>query len=292
MREERRAESRRGIPLRAVAPNAVTALALCSGLTGIRFAISSDWGASLACIGVAALLDGLDGRIARLLRAQTRFGAELDSLSDVIAFGVSPAVILHLWVLKDWPRFGWLFALAFAVCMALRLARFNARIDAEDQPHKSAGFLTGVPAPAGAGLMLLPVLLWLASDQQWDWLRDYRLAAPWAAFAAFMLISSVATWSLGSLRVRRSVRLEAIAFVALLGGALFTAPWETLSAIVLVYLALTPFSMMSYARVKRQRRLALAARPPALPAEPAAPAEAAAEPPARRRRPPPNGPSA
>jgi len=296
MRQERRTRPRRGIPLRAVTPNAVTALALCSGLTGIRFAISGDWGAALACIGVAAVLDGLDGRIARLLRAQTRFGAELDSLSDVIAFGVSPAVILHLWVLKDWPRFGWLFALAFAVCMALRLARFNAGIDAEEQPHKSAGFLTGVPAPAGAGLMLLPILLWLASDGQWDWLRDYRLAAPWAAFSAFMLISSVATWSLGSLRLRRSVRLGAIALVALLGGALSTAPWETLSAIVLVYLAMTPLSMMSYARIKRQRRLAVAARP----AGPEPPESAASEgpaagqgspAPARRRRPPPNAPS-
>ncbi|HVQ08775.1 MAG TPA: phosphatidylcholine/phosphatidylserine synthase [Allosphingosinicella sp.] len=291
MREERRREPRRGIPLRAVAPNAVTALALCSGLSGIRFAISGEWGAALACIGVAAVLDGLDGRIARLLRAQTRFGAELDSLSDVIAFGVSPAVILHLWVLKEWPRLGWLFALAFAVCMALRLARFNARIDAEEQPHKSAGFLTGVPAPAGAGLMLLPILLWLASDQQWTWLRDYRLVAPWAAFSAFMLISSVATWSLGSLRLRRSVRLEAIALVALVGGALFTAPWETLSVIVLVYLALIPLSMLSYARIKRQRRHASAApSPPAL-----SPAEPAAAPAARRagrRRPPPNAPSA
>jgi CDP-diacylglycerol--serine O-phosphatidyltransferase len=290
MRKDRRAEPRRGIPLRAVAPNAITALALCSGLTGIRFAISGDWGAALAFIGVAAVLDGMDGRIARMLRAQTRFGAELDSLSDVIAFGVSPAIILHLWVLQSWPRLGWLFALAFAVCMALRLARFNARIDAEDQPHKSAGFLTGVPAPAGAGLMLLPILIWLASDQQWTWLRDYRLAAPWAAFSAFMVISSVATWSLGSLRLRRSVRLEAIALVALLGGALFTAPWETLSAIVLLYLALIPFSMASYARVKRRPPAATAAPTPAPAASPAPPAPTAR--PARWRPPPPNGPSA
>jgi CDP-diacylglycerol--serine O-phosphatidyltransferase len=286
MREERRAAPRRGIPLRAVVPNAVTALALCSGLTGIRFAISGDWGQSIAFVGVAAVLDGMDGRIARSLRAQTRFGAELDSLSDVIAFGVSPAIILHLWVLRTMPRFGWLFAMAYAVCMALRLARFNARIDAEDQPHKSAGFLTGVTAPAGAGLMLLPILLWLASEGQWNWLRDYRLAAPWAAFSAFMVISSIATWSLSSLRLRRSVRLEAIVFIALLGGALFIAPWHTLSLIVIVYLALTPFSIASYARVRRQRA-GLAHN-----AEPASPAlPLADERPARRRRSPPNGPS-
>ena len=268
---------RRGIPLRAVIPNAITALALCSGLTAVRFAISADWGAALACIGAAALLDGMDGRIARALRGQTRFGAELDSLSDVIAFGVSPAIIVHLWVLQALPRFGWLFALAFAVCMALRLARFNARIDAEEQPHKSAGFLTGVPAPAGAGVMLLPILLWLASEGEWAWLREYRLVAPWSAFAAFMVISSIATWSLGSLRLRRSVRLEAIVFIALLGGALFIAPWHTLSLVVIVYLGLTPFSMASYARIRRQRAEAAAAPSPAATPTPA-------EPPARRRR--------
>src|SRR3954471_15751050 len=181
-----RSSDRRGIPLRAVVPNAVTALALCSGLTGIRFAISGQWGAAVAAIMVAAVLDGMDGRIARMLNGASRFGAELDSLSDVIAFGVSPALILYLWSLQYWPRIGWLFALAYAVCMALRLARFNARIDVEDQPHKSAGFLTGVPAPAGAALLLLPVYLWLAADQQWGWLRDYRVVAPWAAFVAFL----------------------------------------------------------------------------------------------------------
>jgi CDP-diacylglycerol---serine O-phosphatidyltransferase len=284
MREERRTAPRHGIPLRAVIPNAVTALALCSGLTGIRFAISEDWERACIAIVIAAVLDGMDGRIARSLRAQTRFGAELDSLSDVIAFGVSPAIIMHLWVLQTWPRLGWVFALAFAVCMALRLARFNAQIDSEDQPHKSAGFLTGVPAPAGAGVMLLPIFLWLASDRQWDWLQDYRLVAPWSALAAFMIISSFATFSLGSLRLRRTVRLEAIVFIAILGGALFSAPWETMSAIMAVYLALIPFSIWSYQRVKRQRRAAAAVPAPAEP-EPG-PARAG------RRKPPPNGPAA
>ena len=276
---------RRGIPLRAVVPNAVTALALCVGLTGVRFAIAGEWESAVYAIVAAALLDCMDGRIARALRGQTKFGAELDSLSDVIAFGAAPAIIIHLWSLQHLPRFGWVFALAYAACMALRLARFNARIDVEDQPHKSAGFLTGVPAPAGAGLMLLPILLWLASGEQWLWLRDYRLVAGWAGFSAFMVISSVATWSLGSLRLRRSVRLEAIVLIAILGGALFSAPWETLSVVMLAYLAMIPFSMMSYARVKRQRRAAASAEP--LPAGPVA-----LEPtrPAGRRKSPPNGP--
>jgi CDP-diacylglycerol--serine O-phosphatidyltransferase len=244
---------RRGIPLRAVVPNAVTAMALCSGLSGIRFAIAGEWDVAIAMIMIAAVLDGMDGRIARMLNGSSRFGAELDSLSDVIAFGVSPAVILHLWTLQYWPRFGWIFALAYAVCMALRLARFNARIDVEDQPHKSAGFLTGVPAPAGAALLLLPILLWLATDGAYPWLRDWRLAAPWAAAIAFLVISSLATFSWTSFRLRRRVRLEAIVFIALVGGALLTAPWETLSALTLLYLASIPFSILSYSKVKRQR---------------------------------------
>jgi CDP-diacylglycerol--serine O-phosphatidyltransferase len=244
---------RRGIPLRAVVPNAVTALALCSGLTGIRFAIAEQWGMALAAIMVAAVLDGMDGSIARMLNGASRFGAELDSLSDNVAFGVSPAIIMHLWALQYWPRFGWLFALAYAVCMALRLARFNARIDAEDQPHKSAGFLTGVPAPAGAALMLLPIFLWLASGRHWTWLHDWRVVAPWAALVAFLGISSLATFSWTSFRLRRNVRLEAIVVIALVGGALFTAPWETLSVAAILYALTIPISVLSYARVKRQR---------------------------------------
>jgi CDP-diacylglycerol--serine O-phosphatidyltransferase len=259
---------RRGIPLRAVVPNAVTALALCSGLSGIRFAIAGEWDTAIAMIMIAAVLDGMDGRIARMLNGSSRFGAELDSLSDVVAFGVAPAVILHLWSLQFWPRFGWIFALAYAVCMALRLARFNARIDVEDQPHKSAGFLTGVPAPAGAGLLLLPIMVWLASDRQYHWLQDYRLVAPWAAAIAFLVISSLATYSWTSFRLRRRVRLEAIVFIAIVGGALLTAPWETLSVLALLYLAAIPLSILGYSRVKRQR--AAASRRPEPPEAPPA----------------------
>jgi CDP-diacylglycerol--serine O-phosphatidyltransferase len=244
---------KRGIPLRTVVPNAVTALALCTGLTGVRFAIAENWEAALWCIVAAAVLDGMDGRIARRLNGQSRFGAELDSLSDVIAFGVSPAIIIHLWSLQNVPRFGWIFALAYAVCAALRLARFNAAIDAEDQPHKSAGFLTGVPAPAGAGLLLLPVYLWVASDQQWDWLRHFALVAPWAALIAFLMISNLATFSWGSLRLRSHIRLGAIVVIALLGAALLSAPWETLSAAAILYAVLIPFSIAAYGKVKRQR---------------------------------------
>ena len=250
--------TRRGIPLRAVVPNAVTALALCVGLSGVRFAIAGEWERAVYAIVIAAVLDGMDGRIARMLKGQSRFGAELDSLSDVIAFGVSPAIILHLWSLQHWPRFGWMFALAYAVCAALRLARFNAMIDVKDQPHKSAGFLTGAPAPAAAGLLLLPIYLWLASDREWEVLKNIWITAPWAAAVAVLMISNIATFSWTSLRLRSHVRLWVLAVVALIGGALVTAPWHALSAFALIYAALIPFSIWSYASVRRRRAAAAA----------------------------------
>ena len=185
-----------GLTLRAMLPNAITAAALCSGLTGIRFAIDAQWTFAIGLVVLAGVLDGIDGRIARLLNAQSRFGAELDSLADSISFGVAPALILFLWSLQDWPRFGWFAALAFAICCALRLARFNARIDLDDQPHKSAGFLTGVPAPVGAGL----------------------------AFAALLL-----------------------------------EPWWTLAAICIAYLALMPYGLVKYGRIKQRRKFDAAA---------------------------------
>lgn len=242
---------RRGISLRQVAPNAVTAAALCFGLTGIRFAIAGEWEKAVASIILAGVLDGLDGRIARLLRGESRFGAELDSLSDSIAFGVSPALLLYLWSLQTMPKFGWLFALAHALMCALRLARFNSQIDAEDQPRKSAGFMTGVPAPTGAGLAMLPIYLWLVSGE--EWFRAWYVVAPWTAFVAFLMISSIATFSWSALRLRKRIRLEAIAAAGLLAAALATAPWHTLIALCALYLLMLPLGIRSYAKARRQR---------------------------------------
>ena len=243
-----------GLPLRAFIPNAVTALALCLGLTGVRFAIGGEFDKALASIILAGVLDGMDGRIARLLRAQSRFGAELDSLSDNIAFGTAPALILFLWSLNSAPKFGWVAALALAVACALRLARFNARIDSADQPHKSAGFNTGVPAPAGAGLAFVPIYLWLITGN--ELFRSWALVMPWVLFIAMLMISSIPTFSWTSIRIRRSWRLMALAGVALFGAALLTAPWITLLSISVIYLAVLPFSIAAYARVRRRRAAA------------------------------------
>jgi CDP-diacylglycerol--serine O-phosphatidyltransferase len=241
----------RRIPFRAMIPNAITALALCLGLTGVRFAIGGEWEKALFSIVGAGVLDGMDGRIARLLRADSKFGAELDSLSDNIAFGTAPALILFLWSLQYAPKFGWTAALALAVCCALRLARFNARIDAGEQPHKSAGFNTGVPAPAGAGLAFVPIFLWLVTGS--GWFQSWYFVMPWTLLIAALMISSLPTYSWSSIRIRREWRLFALAGVAVFGAALLTATWYTLLAIALLYLAMIPVAFTSYARLKRRR---------------------------------------
>ena len=240
-----------GLSLRALAPNAITSAALCAGLTGIRFATDGQWGMAVFAVILAGMLDGIDGRVARLMKAQSRFGAELDSLADNVSFGVAPALILFMWALHDLPRVGWFAALALAVCCALRLARFNARIDLPEQPHKSAGFLTGVPAPVGAGLAFLPLYLWIATGE--PIFREPALVGVWTVGMAFLMISNVATLSWTSLRPRRSIRIEVIALFGIVIAALLTEPWWTLVTISVVYLALIPLGILRYARVKRQR---------------------------------------
>ncbi|GGD39031.1 CDP-diacylglycerol--serine O-phosphatidyltransferase [Croceicoccus pelagius] len=241
----------RGLTMRAVVPNAITAAALCIGLTGIRFGMAGDWDRAVLAVLVAGTLDGIDGRIARLLKAQSRFGAELDSLADSLSFGVAPALILFAWSLQDLPRLGWFAALALALCCMLRLARFNAQIDVEEQPHKSAGFLTGIPAPVGAGVAFLPLYLWKATEL--DIFRDPLLVFPWVIVTAFLMISNLATLSWTSIKPSRSVRLELIALVGLLGAFLFLEPWWTLVVVSAIYLLLLPVGVFRYAKVRRQR---------------------------------------
>jgi CDP-diacylglycerol--serine O-phosphatidyltransferase len=194
----------------------------------------------------------MDGRIARMLKGESRFGAELDSLSDVIAFGATPALIIYMWVMQDMPRFGWTISVFFVLCAALRLARFNAQIDTDNQPHKSAGFNTGVPSPPGAALALLPMMIWFETGA--EWVRDYRLLAPWLLLCAFLMVSNVATYSWSSIKIRRSLRFMALAAVSLFVATLVAAPWVALIGVGILYAGMLPFSMMSYARVKKSQR--------------------------------------
>lgn len=254
-----------GLTLRAMLPNAITAAALCSGLTGIRFAIDGQWAFAILAIVLAGVLDGIDGRIARLLNAQSRFGAELDSLADSLSFGMAPAVILFLWSLRDLDRFGWFAALAFAICCALRLARFNAQIDVENQPHKSAGFLTGVPAPVGAGIAFLPFYLWQATGR--DEFRDPIVLAIWVTAIAILMISNMATLSWAAIRPRRAIRLPVIALSTLGFAALLLEPWWTLASISVAYLVLMPYALWRYGKIKRRRARTATAKVSAQPDE-------------------------
>lgn len=249
-----RSRGGKGLSLRAVLPNAITAAALCSGLTSILFAISDQWPQSVFAMILAGILDAMDGRVARLLKAQSRFGAELDSLSDSASFGIAPALVLYMWSLVEVPRFGWLAALAYAICCALRLARFNAQIDLDDQPHKSAGFLTGVPAPMGAGFAFMPVYLWLATDA--EIFRDPLLVGPWLIIVALLMVSNLATPSWKSLRPSGDLKLAVIALAGLMVGALLIETWWTLVLIGVVYMALIVWSVARYAKVKQARRAA------------------------------------
>ncbi len=243
-----------GLSLRALAPNTVTAMALCMGLSGFWFALQERWESALAAVAIAAFLDGLDGRIARMVKGQSRFGAELDSLADVISFGVTPALISFVWTLQYMPRFGWTIALFFVLCQALRLARFNARIDTEEQPHKSAGFNTGVPAPAGAGMALLPLLLWVEFDM--DIARNYIWVGPWLLVVALLMVSNVATFSWASFKIRPAYRFPALAIVGLFITGLIAEPWAALIVLTVGYTLLLPFSVFSYARIKQRQRKA------------------------------------
>jgi CDP-diacylglycerol--serine O-phosphatidyltransferase len=210
------------------------------------------WENAVAAIVIAGVLDAMDGRIARMLKGESRFGAELDSLSDVIAFGATPALVLYMWVMQDMPRFGWTISVFFVLCAALRLARFNAQIDTDNQPHKSAGFNTGVPSPPGAALALLPMMIWFETGA--EWVRDYRLLAPWLLLCAFLMVSNVATYSWSSIKIRRSLRFMALAAVSLFVATLVAAPWVALIGVGILYAGMLPFSMMSYARIKKSQR--------------------------------------
>ena len=251
-RLRRRARPRfAGLSFNRMIPNLLTMLGLCSGLTGMRLSLEGKWEHAVMAIVIAAVFDILDGRVARMLNMASKFGAELDSLSDAVSFGVAPALILFLWCLQSAPRLGWFASLAFAICCVLRLARFNAALDMADQPHKSAGFLTGVPAPLGAALAFLPMYLWIASGN--EIFRMPQVVGPWLLVIAFLMISGMATLSWQSARPRRAVRLELLVVLALVFAALISEPWLTLAGICLAYLLLLPVGVVAYGRVRRRR---------------------------------------
>ena len=238
-------------------PNILTLLGLCAGLTSMRYALEGRFGDAAVAILVAGCIDGLDGRAARLLKVTSRFGAEFDSLADFCCFGVAPAFILFLWSLQSAGGFGFTPCLMFAVCMALRLARFNATLDAEPPiAHAYAyNFFTGVPAPAGAGLALFPLFLGLeARALEWPWLE--RLAhhplfcAVVLTGTAILLVSTLPVWSFKNFKVPRQYVLPLLLSVGIFTAVLVADPWAALAAAGLIYLGMLPFSRRSFHRLR------------------------------------------
>jgi CDP-diacylglycerol---serine O-phosphatidyltransferase len=229
-------------------PNAITVGALCAGLSGIRFAMDGRWEWAVTAIVVAAILDGLDGRMARLLNGTSKFGAELDSLSDFVSFGVAPAIIVYLWVLDSWGTFGWTICLAYAVCMALRLARFNTMLSDPSPPKWQGHFFVGVPAPAGAALALLPLMMHFQVGEGW---LDFPLVgALTMATVAFLMVSRIPTFSAKKIHVPRGWMVPALVVVGLVFAGLINAPWATLVLLGLIYLAAIPVAVLAQRRMK------------------------------------------
>ena len=237
------------IPVRVLLPNLVTLLALCSGLTAVRMAIEGRMELALAAIVFAAILDGVDGRLARALKGTSRFGAELDSLADFVNFGCAPALILFMWGLDEAGSMGWIAALIFAICAALRLARFNVMLDDPDRPAFAADFFTGVPAPAGAIIVLLPVYIELLGVPHG--VLSAPLALIFCIAIGVLMISKVPAWSGKTLgkRVRRDMVLPLFVLVALFFGLLASYPWAVLTVCSLLYLAFLPASTLRYRRL-------------------------------------------
>jgi len=238
-------------------PNIMTLLGLCAGLTAMRFALEGRFGSAAVAICVAGAIDGLDGRLARLLKATSRFGAEFDSLSDFVCFGVAPAFVIYLWSLQRLGAYGFTPCLIFAVCMALRLARFNASLDGAPKPAYAYNFFTGVPAPAGAGVAMFPLFIGLEAkrlDLEWVFtLANFPLfSAVVLIGTALLLVSTLPVWSFKNFKVPSEYVLPMLLGIGTFAAVLVADPWAALAAAGLIYACMLPFSVRSFRRLQRE----------------------------------------
>src|SRR5450759_2110515 len=266
----------RPIPVRMLVPNVITLLAICAGLTAIRLSTEGRMELAVAAIVFAAVLDGVDGRVARMIKGQSKFGAELDSLADFVNFGVAPGLILYFWQLHDLNNGGWIAAMVFAISGGLRLARFNATMYDPNKPAFAANYFTGVPAPAGAITVLLPIYLAFLGLP----MPPAMLTALYTLLIAFLMVSRLPVFSGKTVRMRvppemvLPVFVSVVFFIALLIGY----PWHILSAGSVLYLLSLPAGWKSYR--DHERKLATAAATPAdaAPSSPAPPFASVSEP--------------
>jgi CDP-diacylglycerol--serine O-phosphatidyltransferase len=266
----------RPIPVRMLVPNVITLLAICAGLTAIRLSTEGRMELAVAAIVFAAVLDGLDGRVARMIKGQSKFGAELDSLADFVNFGVAPGLILYFWQLHELGNGGWIAAMVFAISGGLRLARFNATMDDPNKPAFAANFFTGVPAPAGAITVLLPVYFAFLGMP----MPPVMLTAFYTLLIGFLMVSRLPVFSGKTIRLRvppemvLPVFVSVVFFVALLIGY----PWHILSALTVLYLLSLPAGWKSYRDHERAAAAPAVASSEAAPPAPAPPFASPASP--------------
>ncbi|MBD2750251.1 CDP-diacylglycerol--serine O-phosphatidyltransferase [Microvirga sp. BT688] len=259
------------VPVRVIIPNIITLIALCLGLTAIRLAFEGRYEPAVVAIVVAAVLDGIDGRVARMLKGTSRFGAELDSLADFVNFGVTPALILYSFLLNELKAIGWIAVLVFAIAMVLRLARFNVMLDDPHRPEWKKNFFTGMPAPAGALTSMLPLYLSFLGVPMGS--AAAPIALVYLLGLAFLMVSTIPVYSgktIG-LRVPRHWVLPIFVLSAAVFGLLANFPWEMLTAITVLFLGSIPLSVMRYRQLDRAHA-AQAAQPQPASSEPEPPA--------------------
>jgi CDP-diacylglycerol--serine O-phosphatidyltransferase len=248
-------------------PNMMTLLGLCIGLSAIRLGLNDRFGAAVIALAVSAVIDGLDGRLARLLKATSRFGAEFDSLADFLCFGIAPALLLYMWSLQNWGAVGFLPPLMYASSMALRLARFNAALDSAPKAAFAYNFFTGVPAPAGAGLALFPLFLGLEANQlHLTWLYDlvsYPIVTGAVLVAvAGLSVSTLPVWSFKNFKVPAGGVLPLLIGVVVLAAVIFADPYAAGALLDIVYIAMLPLSLRSYHKLAREAEARRAAATP------------------------------
>ncbi|PWJ85238.1 CDP-diacylglycerol--serine O-phosphatidyltransferase [Pseudaminobacter salicylatoxidans] len=240
----------REIPLRMILPNLITVLAICAGLSGIRLAFEMRFEIAVVMVLFAAFLDGIDGRIARALKATSKFGAQMDSLADIVNFGVAPALVLYAFLLDRAGSPGWIAALLFAIACGLRLARFNVLDEDEDRPTWQAEYFVGVPAPAGAVIVMLPIYLVFMGVVEPGRIFGF-ICALFTVLIALLLVSRLPVYSGKKIKVPGDTVLPLILGVSLYVLLLVTYPWQTLSVSVIGYLLSLPFSARAYSRRAR-----------------------------------------
>ena len=239
------------LPFRKLAPNMVTMMALCAGVTSMRYTMQEDWVKAVICIFLAAFFDGLDGRVARMLKGSSKFGAELDSLSDFVSFGVAPSLLMYQWTLYDLPKFGWFFCLLFSIGMSMRLARFNTMLEAEPQPEYWHHFFVGVPAPAAAALGIFPVL---ASFEfpEYTFLRSNVFCGALMVIVTLLMVSRIPTISTKKMRVPTYLVFPMMIMVVLFASFVISQPWLTFGIATFLYACSIPLGIIFFFKEKAE----------------------------------------